>query len=53
VYQKAGTGFVSGGAAVAFALDQASAFFLDVKLMQLFPSSGTVVAPEIGYEYGF
>ena len=53
VYKKAGTGFVGVGAAVAVAVDTASAFFLNVKLMQLFPSSGTVVAPEIGYEYGF
>lgn len=53
VYHKAGTGFVGGGAALAFAVDRAAAFFLDVKLMQLFPSSGTVVAPEIGYEHGF
>ena len=53
VYQKAGTGFVGGGAVIAAAVDAMSAFFLDVKLMQLFPSSGTVVAPEIGYEHGF
>lgn len=53
VYKKAGTGFLGGGASLACAIDAASAFFLDVKLMQLFPSSGTVVAPEIGYEHGF
>ena len=53
VYKKAGTGFVGGGASIACAVDAASAFFLDVKLMQLFPSSGAVVAPEIGYEHGF
>ena len=52
-YKKSGTGFVGGGAAVAVAVDAATAFFLDVKLMQLFPSSGAVVAPEIGYEHDF
>ena len=52
-YKKAGTGFVGGGAAAACAFSRSSAFFLNLRLMQLFPSSGTVVAPEIGYEHGF
>jgi hypothetical protein len=52
-YKKAGTGFVGGGVAAAFAVSRSSAFFLNLKVMQLFPSSGTAMAPEVGYEYGF
>jgi hypothetical protein len=52
-YKKAGTGFVGGGAAVACAINRSSGLFVNLRFMQLFPSSGTVVAPEIGYEYGF
>lgn len=53
VYKKVGIGFAGGGAMLSCALGRASAFFLNLKVMQLFPSSGTVVAPEIGYEHGF
>jgi hypothetical protein len=52
-YKKAGTGFFSGGVAAALAPSRTSAFFLNLKVMQLFPSAGTAVAPEIGYEHGF
>jgi hypothetical protein len=53
VFKKSGTGFVGGGAAVACAVSRSSAFFLHLKAMRLFPSDGTVLAPEIGYEHGF
>lgn len=52
-YKKAGTGFIGGGGALAFSASRSSAFFLNLKLMQLFPSDGTALAPEIGYEHGF
>jgi hypothetical protein len=52
-YKKAGTGFVGGGAAAACAFNASSALFFNLRVMQFFPSSGTAVAPEIGYEYGF
>ena len=53
VFKKSGTAFLGGGAAAACAVSRSSAFFLHVKVMQLFPSGGTVLAPEIGYEHGF
>ncbi|MFT3771628.1 MAG: hypothetical protein QM820_39955 [Minicystis sp.] len=52
-YKKAGTGFIGGGLATACNVTRASALFLEVRFMQLFPSSGSVIAPEIGYEHGF
>ncbi|APR82052.1 Hypothetical protein A7982_07401 [Minicystis rosea] len=53
VYKKVGTGFLGGGGTVACALGRASTLFLTLKIMQHFPSTGTVLAPEIGYEHGF
>lgn len=52
-YQKLGTGFVAGGATVSYAFPSFSAAYLGFKVMQLFPSSGTVLAPELGFEQGF
>ena len=52
-YQKAGTGFVGGGLSLAYAFLPMSAFVLHMKVMQLFPSSGTALAPELGYEHAF
>lgn len=52
-YKKAGTGFAAAGVATALAFSMSSAFFLNLKVMQLFPASGTAVAPEIGYEHAF
>jgi hypothetical protein len=52
-YQKAGTGFVGGGLSLAYAFLPMSAFILHLKVMQLFPSSGTALAPEFGYEHAF
>lgn len=53
VFKKSGTGFAGGGLSLACAVSRSSAFFLNVKAMALFPSSGVVLAPEIGYEHGF
>lgn len=52
-YQKAGTGWVGGGLSLAYAFLPSSAFVLHLKVMQLFPSTGTVLAPEFGYEHAF
>jgi hypothetical protein len=52
-YKKSGTGFAGGGVTAAWELCRSSAFFLDLKLMALFPSSGLALAPGIGYEHGF
>ena len=52
-YQKSGTAFVGGGLTMVSAVDDRGAFFLEAKVMQLFPSAGTAVAPVIGYEHAF
>lgn len=52
-YMKSGTGFAGGGLTIAYSLFQSSAFFLDLRIMALFPSSGAALAPGIGYEHGF
>ncbi|MFO0590000.1 MAG: hypothetical protein U0441_20830 [Polyangiaceae bacterium] len=52
-YQKAGTGFVGGGLSLAYAFLPMSAFVLHLKIMELFPSNGTALAPEFGYEHAF
>lgn len=52
-YQKSGTGFVGGGAAMACSFDDSGSFFLELEIMQLFPSTGTTFAPTIGYEHAF
>lgn len=52
-YQKAGTGFAGGGLSLAYSFAPSSAVVLHLKVMELFPSNGTVVAPELGYELAF
>lgn len=52
-YFKTGTGFIGGGLSLAYAFLPTSAFILHLKVMQLFPSSGTALAPELGYEHAF
>jgi hypothetical protein len=53
VYRKAGTGFAGIGAGVMYALSPKGGIVFDLKLMQMFPVSATVIAPEIGYSFGF
>lgn len=52
-WKKMGQAFVGAGGGVMYATQSNQGFFVDVKLMQMFPTSGTVIAPEIGYTMGF
>lgn len=52
-WHKAGTAFVGGGVALACAFRASSAFVVELRGMQHFPSSGTTVSQSIGFEQGF
>ena len=52
-WKKMGQAFVGAGGGVMYATQANQGFFVDLKLMQMFPTSGTVIAPEIGYTMGF
>jgi hypothetical protein len=52
-YKKAGTGFLGGGAAVAYAVYPHLSFSVGLKVMQMFPSSGTIIAPELASSIAF
>lgn len=51
-WKKMGQSFAGGGAGVVYATTAKSGFMIDLKVMQMFPSSGTVIAPELGYVFG-
>jgi hypothetical protein len=46
-YKKSGTGFIGAGAAVTYAVTPSLGFSAGLKLMQMFPSSGTILSPEL------
>ena len=52
-WKKMGQGFIGAGAGIMYATQANQGFFIDVKLMQMLPTSGTVIAPELGYSIGF
>lgn len=52
-WKKMGQGFLGVGGGVMYATQSNQGFFVDIKLMQMLPTSGTVIAPEIGYTIGF
>lgn len=53
VYRHAGQGFAGGGAGVFFELSPGAGVLFDAKVMQMFPTSGTVISPELGAAIGF
>jgi hypothetical protein len=52
-YKKAGTGFVGGGGAMTYAVSPSLGFSVGLTLRQMFPSSGTIIAPDIACVVGF
>jgi len=50
-YQKLGQGFVSVGGGLSYALFRGNGLLLELKVVQLFPSSGTVISPSLGYVF--
>ncbi len=52
-WKKMGQSFGAIGGGVMYATSARSGIVGDLKLMMMFPSSGFVVAPEIGYVVGF
>lgn len=52
-YRKAGTGFLGGGAALAYAISPALGVSAGLRIVRLFPSPGTALAPEISWHLGF
>lgn len=52
VYKKMGQGFVGLGGGVIYALSETSGIVLEVKGMMMFPSSGQVLQPTVGYAIG-
>lgn len=52
-WKKMGQGFVSAGGGIQYAAKPNHAFFVDLRVMQMFPTSGTVISPSLGYTIGF
>lgn len=52
-YKKLGLMFVAGGGGLKYALTDVHGIVLNVNLMYMLPSSGIVVEPSLGYEFGF
>lgn len=52
-WKKMGQGFIGGGAGAMYAIEANQGLFIDAKLMIMLPTSGVVIAPEIGYKIGF
>jgi hypothetical protein len=52
-YRKSGTGFVSGGAAITWAASTALGISLGLRMTKTFPSSGTLVSPELSAVWQF
>jgi hypothetical protein len=51
-WKKMGQSFAGGGGGIMYATTAKGGFLFDLKIMQMFPSSGTVIAPELGYVFG-
>lgn len=52
VWKKMGQGFVGAGGGMIYALSETSGIVVEVKGMMMFPSSGLVLEPTIGYSIG-
>lgn len=52
VYKKMGQGFAGLGAGMVYALTESSGIVFEVKGMMMFPSSGQVIQPTVGYTIG-
>lgn len=53
VWRKMGQAFVTGGGGVVYAFTPEIGAMLNVNLMVMFPSSGFVIQPSLGVQYGF
>ncbi|MCU0691217.1 MAG: hypothetical protein MUF54_07445 [Polyangiaceae bacterium] len=53
VWRKSGQSFVGLGGGIMYALHRAHGIVAEVKVSQMFPTSGTVVSPSLGYVVGF
>jgi hypothetical protein len=52
-YRRMGQGWAGGGAGVMYAFVPSFGVVLDVKYMRMFPTTGNVIAPELGVALGF
>ncbi|MDI3285805.1 hypothetical protein [Polyangium sp. 15x6] len=52
-YRKSGTGFVGLGAAATYAFSPSLALSAALKFTKPFPSTGTVLSPELSFSYAF
>jgi hypothetical protein len=52
-WRKTGTGFASLGGGALWALTPSSGILGELRVMQMFGASGTVLAPQLGYALGF
>jgi len=53
VWKKMGQGFAGLGGGVVYNLTESSGIVAEVKAMMMFPSSGMVLEPTVGYTFGF
>jgi len=51
-WKKSGTSFVALGGGLMFAFTPKQGVYLDARFMQLFPESGSVFSPQLGYSVG-
>jgi len=52
-WRKTGNGFAALGVGGMFAIGPNMGIVLEVKAMEMFPTTGTAIAPELGYAAGF
>ena len=52
-WKRMGQGFAEGGGGVLYAVTRSSGVIGELKLMVMFPTSGVVIAPNVGYAIGF
>jgi hypothetical protein len=52
-WRKAGQSFIGFGGGIVYAISAKGGPMFDVKISQMFPTTGTVISPELGYVFGF
>jgi hypothetical protein len=52
-WTKTGTGFAALGPAIMYAITPVMGVFLELKVMEMFPTTGTGFGLQLGYAYGF
>ena len=52
-WRKSGQSFFGLGGGVMYAISPSGGIVADLKISQMFPTSGTVISPELGYALGF